>query len=84
MRFNSDRHLTATFDVALIENDLWFINLAIASRHHLTSSCSSVGSCSWFTWTKPVGVEAVDLKESKNDTFMATTLVLQHRAKALG
>ncbi|XP_066367794.1 tyrosine N-monooxygenase-like [Miscanthus floridulus] len=83
LRFYPDRHLAAASDVALTENDLRFISFSTGRRGCIAASLGTAMSImlfgrllQGFTWSKPPGVEAVDLSESKSDTFMATTLVL--------
>ncbi|XP_066367749.1 tyrosine N-monooxygenase [Miscanthus floridulus] len=83
LRFYPDRHLAAASDVALTENDLRFISFSTGRRGCIAASLGTAMSImlfgrllQGFTWSKPAGVEAVDLSESKSDTFMATTLVL--------
>jgi tyrosine N-monooxygenase len=84
LRFYPDRHLaTAASDVALTENDLRFISFSTGRRGCIAASLGTAMSVmlfgrllQGFTWSKPAGVEAVDLSESKSDTFMATPLVL--------
>ncbi|CAD6207654.1 unnamed protein product [Miscanthus lutarioriparius] len=83
LRFYPDRHLAAASDVALTENDLRFISFSTGRRGCIAASLGTAMSImlfgrllQGFTWSKPAGVEAVDLSESKSDTFMATPLVL--------
>ncbi|CAD6335089.1 unnamed protein product [Miscanthus lutarioriparius] len=83
LRFYPDRHLATASDVALTENDLRFISFSTGRRGCIAASLGTAMSImlfgrllQGFTWSKPAGVEAVDLSESKSDTFMATTLVL--------
>ncbi|CAD6207661.1 unnamed protein product [Miscanthus lutarioriparius] len=79
LRFYPDRHLAAASDVALTENDLRFISFSTGRRGCIAASLGTAMSImlfgrllQGFTWSKPAGVEAVDLSESKSDTFMAT------------
>jgi len=83
LRFYPDRHLAAASDVALTENDLRFISFSTGRRGCIAASLGTAMSImlfgrllQGFTWSKPAGVEAVDLSESKSDTFMASPLVL--------
>ncbi|TVU44164.1 hypothetical protein EJB05_03599, partial [Eragrostis curvula] len=81
--FNPDRHMAAA-EVALTENDLRFISFSTGRRGCIAASLGTAMSVmlfgrllQGFTWTKPAGVAAVDLSESKHDTFLAKPLVLQ-------
>ncbi|XP_062213980.1 tyrosine N-monooxygenase-like [Phragmites australis] len=85
LRFNPDRHVVADpkADVVLTENDLRFISFSTGRRGCIAASLGTAMSImlfgrllQGFTWSKPAGVAAVDLSESKHDTFMAKPLVL--------
>ncbi|WVZ92971.1 hypothetical protein U9M48_038998 [Paspalum notatum var. saurae] len=83
LRFNPDRHIVGAAEVALTENDLRFISFSTGRRGCVAASLGTAMSVmlfgrllQGFTWCKPAGVEAVDLSESKHDTFMAKPLVL--------
>ncbi|TVU44060.1 hypothetical protein EJB05_03488, partial [Eragrostis curvula] len=86
LRFNPDRHISADpkAEVALTENDLRFISFSTGRRGCIAASLGTSMSVmlfgrllQGFTWTKPAGMAAVDLSESKHDTFMAKPLVLR-------
>ncbi|KAL6602916.1 hypothetical protein ACP70R_043277 [Stipagrostis hirtigluma subsp. patula] len=90
LRFDPDRHIAAgddpnaaAADVALTENDLRFISFSTGRRGCVAALLGTAMSVmlfgrllQGFTWSKPAGVEAVDLSESRHGTFMATPLVL--------
>ncbi|KAL6638273.1 hypothetical protein ACP70R_025845 [Stipagrostis hirtigluma subsp. patula] len=84
LRFDPGRHIIAAGDdVALTENDLRFISFSTGRRGCVAASLGTAMSVmllgrllQGFAWSKPAGVDAVDLSESRNDTFMATPLVL--------
>ncbi|CAL4925673.1 unnamed protein product [Urochloa decumbens] len=84
LRFDPDRHLAAGGDdVTLAETDLRFISFSTGRRGCVAAALGTAMSVMLFgrllhcfTWSKPAGVEAVDLSESRNDTFMANPLVL--------
>ncbi|TVU44051.1 hypothetical protein EJB05_03478, partial [Eragrostis curvula] len=86
LRFNPNRHIDdpkAAAEVVLTENDLRFISFSTGRRGCIAASLGTAMSVmlfgrllQGFTWTKPAGVAAVDLSESKHDTYMAKPLVL--------
>lgn len=88
LQFNPDRHVTdcnsKAAEVALTENDLRFISFSTGRRGCIAASLGTAMSImlfgrllQGFTWSKPEGVDAVDLSESKHDTFLAKPLVLR-------
>ncbi|TVU03778.1 hypothetical protein EJB05_50666, partial [Eragrostis curvula] len=83
LRFNPDRHISADrkAEVVLTENDLRFISFSTGRRGCIAASLGTAMNVmllgrllQGFTWSKPVGVETVDLSESKHDTLMAMPL----------
>ncbi|GJM98135.1 hypothetical protein PR202_ga15115 [Eleusine coracana subsp. coracana] len=83
LRFNPDRHIVATAEVTLAENDLRFISFSTGRRGCIAVQLGSAMSVmlfgrllQGFTWSKPAGVPAVDLSESRHNMFMAKPLVL--------
>ncbi|GJN22663.1 hypothetical protein PR202_gb10251 [Eleusine coracana subsp. coracana] len=83
LRFNPDRHI-GDADVALTEKELRFVSFSTGRRGCIAASLGTAMSVmlfarllQGFTWTKPEGVAAIDLSESKHDTFMAKPLVLR-------
>ncbi|RLN11234.1 tyrosine N-monooxygenase-like [Panicum miliaceum] len=85
LRFNPDRHIPAdpTADVTLAENDLRFISFSTGRRGCIAASLGTAMSVMLFgrlmhgfSWSKPAGMVAVDLSESRHDIFMAKPLVL--------
>lgn len=87
LRFNPDRHIAADPDTAaevtLVENDLRFISFSTGRRGCVAASLGTAMSVmlfgrllQGFTWSRPAGVTAVDLRESRYDMFMAKPLVL--------
>jgi len=85
LRFNPDRHLACdpTADVTLAEKDLRFISFSTGRRGCIAAPLGTAMSVmlfgrllQGFSWSKPSGMTAVDLSESRHDTFMAKPLVL--------
>jgi tyrosine N-monooxygenase len=85
LRFNPDRHIPTDpmADVTLTENDLRFISFSTGRRGCITASLGTAMSVmlfgrllQGFSWSKPAGMVAVDLSESRHDIFMAKPLVL--------
>nr|CAB3503127.1 unnamed protein product [Digitaria exilis] len=86
LRFNPDRHLAAAdpmAEVTLAENDLRFISFSTGRRGYIAASLGTAMSImlfgrllQGFSWSKPAGISAVDLSESRHDIFMAKPLVL--------
>ncbi|CAN6221009.1 unnamed protein product [Urochloa humidicola] len=84
-RFDPDRHLGAAGDdITLAENDLRFISFSTGRRGCIASSLGTAMSImpfgrllQGFSWRKPEGIVAVDLRESRHDLLMAKPLVLQ-------
>ncbi|CAN6169630.1 unnamed protein product [Urochloa humidicola] len=85
--FDPSRHLLGDDDpdaeVTLCENDLRFISFSTGRRGCVATALGTAMSVmlfgrllQCFTWSKTAGVTAVDLSESRNDTFMAKPLVL--------
>ncbi|GJM97248.1 hypothetical protein PR202_ga14161 [Eleusine coracana subsp. coracana] len=81
---NPNNGTNSNNDVALTENELRFISFSTGRRGCIAASLGTAMSVmlfarllQGFTWTKPEGVDAVDLSESKHDTFMAKPLVLR-------
>ncbi|CAN6216520.1 unnamed protein product [Urochloa humidicola] len=92
LRFDPSRHLTGDDDpnaeVTLCENDLRFISFSTGRRGCVAAALGTAMSVmlfgrllQCFTWSKPAGVTAVDLSESRNDTFMAKPLVLHAKPR---
>lgn len=82
LRFDPGRHIPAA-EVTLCENDLRFISFSTGRRGCIAASLGTAMTVmlfgrllQCFTWSKPAGVTAIDLSESRNDTFMATPLAL--------
>ncbi|PUZ60794.1 hypothetical protein GQ55_4G191900 [Panicum hallii var. hallii] len=85
LRFNPDRHIPTDpmADVMLTENDLRFISFSTGRRGCIAASLGTAMSVmlfgrllQGFSWSKPAGMVAVDLSESRHDIFMAKPLVL--------
>ncbi|TVU07929.1 hypothetical protein EJB05_41307, partial [Eragrostis curvula] len=87
LRFNPDRHIISddpkTEEVTLAENDLRFISFSTGRRGCIAAPLGTAMSVmlfgrllQGFTWSKPAGVAAVDLSESRYAMFMAKPLVL--------
>ncbi|PUZ60231.1 hypothetical protein GQ55_4G107200 [Panicum hallii var. hallii] len=85
LRFNPDRHLACNpmADVTLAENELRFISFSTGRRGCIAASLGTAMSVmlfgrllQGFSWSKPAGMVAVDLSESRHDIFMAKPLVL--------
>ncbi|RCV22632.1 hypothetical protein SETIT_4G236000v2 [Setaria italica] len=85
LRFDPDRHLDANpeADVTLAENDLRFISFSTGRRGCIAASLGTAMSVmlfgrllQGFAWSKPAGMAAIDLSESRHDMFMAKPLVL--------
>ncbi|GJN37053.1 hypothetical protein PR202_gb25974 [Eleusine coracana subsp. coracana] len=85
LRFNPERHISAggKADVLLIENDLRLISFSTGRRGCIAASLGTAMCVmlfgrllQGFTWSKPGGMAAVDLSESKHDTSMAKPLLL--------
>ncbi|RLN12083.1 tyrosine N-monooxygenase-like [Panicum miliaceum] len=85
LRFNPNRHIPTdpTADVTLTENDLRFISFSTGRRGCIAASLGTAMSVmlfgrllQGFSWSKPAGMVAVDLSESRHDIFMAKPLVL--------
>uniref|UniRef100_A0A0A8YM34 C79A1 n=1 Tax=Arundo donax TaxID=35708 RepID=A0A0A8YM34_ARUDO len=87
LRFDPGRHIAAgnpKAEVALTENDLRFISFSTGRRGCVAASLGTAMCImlfgrllQGFTWSKPAGVGAVDLSESRHGTFMAKPLVLR-------
>jgi tyrosine N-monooxygenase len=93
LRFNPDRHILSDpkAQVTLTENDLRFISFSTGRRGCIAASLGTAMSMmlfgrllQGFTWSKPASMAVVDLRESRNSTFMAEPLVLhaEHRLPA--
>ncbi|KAF7076293.1 hypothetical protein CFC21_080966 [Triticum aestivum] len=83
--FNPERHMNLADggDVVLTENELRFISFSTGRRGCIASSLGTAMCVmlfgrllQGFTWSKPPGLSAIDLSESKHDLFMAKPLVL--------
>jgi tyrosine N-monooxygenase len=95
LRFDPDRHIISccsspSADVALTENDLRFISFSTGRRGCIAASLGTAMSImlfarllQGFTWTKPDGVAALDLSESKHDTFLGKPLLLRVEPRLL-
>lgn len=87
LRFKPERHINMAAGsdggVALTENELRFISFSTGRRGCVAASLGTA-MCMMlfgrliqgFTWSKPTGVAAIDLSESKHDVFLAKSLVL--------
>ncbi|CAD6336518.1 unnamed protein product [Miscanthus lutarioriparius] len=94
LRFDPDRHVLLSdpkAQVTLTENDLRFISFSTGRRGCIAASLGTAMSMmlfgrllQGFTWSKPASMAVVDLRESRNGTFMAEPLVLhaEHRLPA--
>ncbi|CAM0909156.1 unnamed protein product [Alopecurus aequalis] len=88
LRFKPERHISTAAacgedGVALTENELKFISFSTGRRGCVAASLGT-DMCmmlfGWllqgFTWSKPPGVAAVDLRESEHDVSLAKPLLL--------
>ncbi|VAH96896.1 unnamed protein product [Triticum turgidum subsp. durum] len=84
LRFIPERHINMTTDdVALTENELRFISFSTGRRGCVATSLGTA-MCMMlfgrllqgFTWSKPVGLAAIDLSESDHDVFLAKPLMM--------
>jgi tyrosine N-monooxygenase len=89
LRFNLDHHISSA-DVALTKNDMWLISFSIGHRGCIAASLGTAMSImlftrllQGFTWTRPNDIMALDLNESKHDTFLAKPLLLRDEARLL-
>jgi tyrosine N-monooxygenase len=95
LRFDPDRHIISccsspSADVALTESDLRSISFSTGRRGCIAASLGTAMSImlfarllQGFTWTKPDGVAALDLSESKHDTFLGKPLLLRVEPRLL-
>jgi tyrosine N-monooxygenase len=86
LRFNPERHITVSpeVEVSLVEHDLRFISFSTGRRGCIAAVLGTAMSImlfgrllQGFSWSKMAGVAAIDLSESRHNTFMARPLVLQ-------
>lgn len=86
LRFNPERHITVSpeVEVSLVEHDLRFISFSTGRRGCVAAVLGTAMSImlfgrllQGFSWSKMAGVAAIDLSESRHNTFMARPLVLQ-------
>ncbi|XP_048546849.1 tyrosine N-monooxygenase-like [Triticum urartu] len=83
LHFKPERHMGDNINVVLTESELRFISFStgrwgcIAASLGTTMSVMLFGRLlHGFTWTKPAGVSAINLSESKHELFMEKPLVL--------
>ncbi|KAM3318345.1 hypothetical protein ACQJBY_035843 [Aegilops geniculata] len=91
LRFMPERHInTTTDDVALTENELRFISFSTGRRGCVATSLGTAMCMTLFgrllqgfTWSKPVGLAAIDLSESEHDVFLAKPLMMCAKPRLL-
>ncbi|XBI02392.1 hypothetical protein VPH35_130949 [Triticum aestivum] len=83
LHFKPERHMGDNINVVLTESELQFISFSTGRRGCIAASLGTTMSVMLFgrllhgfTWTKPVGVSAINLSESKHDLFIEKPLVL--------
>ncbi|VAI54514.1 unnamed protein product [Triticum turgidum subsp. durum] len=83
LHFKPERHMGDNINVVLTESELRFISFSTGRRGCIAASLGTTMSVMLFgrllhgfTWTKPAGVSAINLRESKNDLFIEKPLVL--------
>ena len=83
LHFKPERHMGDNINVVLTESELRFISFSTGRRGCIAASLGTTMSVMLFgrllhgfTWTKPAGVSAINLSESKHDLFKEKPLVL--------
>uniref|UniRef100_M8BTB5 Tyrosine N-monooxygenase n=1 Tax=Aegilops tauschii TaxID=37682 RepID=M8BTB5_AEGTA len=77
--FMPERHInTTTDDVALTENELRCGRRGCVAASLGTAMCMMLFGrlLQGFTWSKPIGLAAIDLSESEHDVFLAKPLMM--------
>lgn len=90
LRFDPERHipLSPEMEVSLVERDLRFISFSTGRRGCIAAALGTDMTImlfgrllQGFSWSKMTGVAAIDLSESRHNTFMARPLVLQAKPR---
>nr|XP_020161934.1 tyrosine N-monooxygenase-like [Aegilops tauschii subsp. strangulata] len=83
LHFKPERHMGDNINVVLTESELRFISFSTGRRGCIAASLGTTMSVMLFgrllhgfTWTKPAGVSAINLSESKHNLFIEKPLEL--------